>query len=384
MSKKILIIIVIIISLSTNVYADEITISEITEIITEDFDFENQNEYIDSEILYQITGYTTLKDMLSGIINGDFRLNIKDLFNNILDIVKKNFNSNIHMIISVSIISIIYSILTNTESAYLEKEIEKITFCAVYISMITILIKFTFESIRSSATIINNLITFINQFTPVFFLLITTTGGVLTSSVIYPIMLFYTSFINAVICNLVIPISSYGYILSLCSKVINTIDFSYLTNFIKKFTYFILGASFTVFGIIVSFEGITFASIDSLRFGTVKYTVSSVIPVIGKFIADSADVINGFLNIIKNSLGLLGTIAVITIMIIPSLKIFTMYLSIRICSIVIQPFADKRISEALDNTAQYIFFICICVIFTTIMLIVIIGLLLIFANNIFK
>lgn len=190
--------------------------------------------------------------------------------------------------------------------------------------------------------------------------------------------------INSVIGNFIIPLSSSGYVLTLYSKIITTVDFSYFVKFIKKFAYFILGASFTLFGIIVTFEGIAFSSIDSASANTIKYTVSSLVPVIGKFIADSADVINGFLGIIKSSFGFFGAICVITIMLVPTLKLLTMYFCVKICAVVLRPFAEPRISQALDDTAQHLFFIFSCIVFTAMMLIVMIGLILIFANNILR
>ena len=385
MIKKIIIIIIILMLFQMPVLADDsLSIDEISEDILESFNFYDSFYMTDNNNLYTLTGYNDIKELFYSMINGEFDLSLQDVFNNIISTFKNNFSEYIHIIISVTILSIIYSLIDNAGGSYLNEHIAKITFCSVYISIISILVNYAFDSVTDSIAIINNLITFINQFTPAFFLLLTTSGGIITSSVIYPIMLFYTSMINAIICNYIIPIATGGFVLSLCSKIISTIDFSYLINFIKKFTYFIIGGSFTLFGIIVSFEGIVFSSVDSVSTGAFKYTVSSLVPIIGKFIADSTDVIHGFLGIIRNSLGFMGVIIIFSIMIFPTLKILSVYLSVRLCSIIIQPFANKKISEAVNDTAHQLFFISVCIIFVTLMLIVIMGVLLIFANNIYK
>lgn len=384
MKKKICMLVTILMIIPCFVFADNTSVSQIGESLVEDLGFETLSEEIDTSAIYQITGYTNIKELFMDLLQGNFNLSIKDLFSNIITICKEHFTKYLSLTINILAISIIYSLINNAGSTYLKNNVEKITFCAVYISLITLIINAVFDSVSSSVSVINNLISFIKNFTPMFFLILSTTGGIMTSSVIYPVMLFYTSMINSVIGNFIIPLSSSGYVLTLYSKIITTVDFSYFVKFIKKFAYFILGASFTLFGIIVTFEGIAFSSIDSASANTIKYTVSSLVPVIGKFIADSADVINGFLGIIKSSFGFFGAICVITIMLVPTLKLLTMYFCVKICAVVLRPFAEPRISQALDDTAQHLFFIFSCIVFTAMMLIVMIGLILIFANNILR
>ena len=96
---------------------------------------------------------------------------------------------------------------------------------------------------------------------------------------------------------------------------------------------------------------------DGVTGKTAKFAIGALIPIAGKYLADAADAVIGCTLLIKNAAGIAAMIGIIGICIIPLIKIFAMIALYRITCILIEPIADKRISNCISemaNTLTYI------------------------------
>jgi stage III sporulation protein AE len=169
-------------------------------------------------------------------------------------------------------------------------------------------------------------------------------------------------------------------ILHFMENLLDGIDISYLTRFLKKGCAVALGALVTVFSAIIAVEGLTFAGVDGITVKAVKYATSSLVPIVGGFLSGSLDTISGFVLVIKNTVGVMGMLVVVSIVLAPAARLFLVYLALRFSAIVVQPFAEKRFSGLLDNAAECMLFIDSCVIVVGVMFIVMIALFLQLGN----
>ena len=75
---------------------------------------------------------------------------------------------------------------------------------------------------------------------------------------------------------------------------------------------------------------------------TAKAAVSTFIPVVGKILGDTVDSVIGCGNILKNSVGIIGIIVIIGIVLIPIIKIGILWFSFKLTSAVCEVIADKK------------------------------------------
>ena len=183
--------------------------------------------------------------------------------------------------------------------------------------------------------------------------------------------------------KIILPAASLGFVIELADKLNDGIRLSYLSSFIKKTAYFLLGAACTVFGAVTAFEGLVFVSADSAAIKVLKYSAGTLIPIAGKFLSDSADTVAGFLALIKNAVGLAGVIGVLIIAAAPVVKLFLYYLALKVSAVILQPFAEKSIAAAVDGAASYLMFMTVCVLASAALFIIMTGMLLNFGNYLF-
>ncbi len=334
----------------------------------------------EDNVFSEITGYPDLKSTILAMIKGEYRLSLQNIMQLIKELSFKELKNCLQLVITISVLCILYSLLSSATSSYLNENIKTSVFCAAFLSLCILLSNAVFASIQSSSAVINSLVSFMNAFIPFLLLFLSMGGGINTTAMLSPTLLFFTNLVTYIINSVIIPISTFGFIMTMADKLLSSVNITYLCSFIKKGCLFLLGACFTIFGGIVAFEGFAFSSLDGVAVKTAKYTLNTLVPVVGGFLSDSADTINGFLIIIKNSFGIVGVILICCIAFTPVIKLLCVFLSLRLSSIIIQPIANERLSQIVDAAASYLFFITTCVTACGVMFIIICGLLIYFGN----
>ena len=157
------------------------------------------------------------------------------------------------------------------------------------------------------------------------------------------------NFIGNIIQNLIIPFVLVLTSLVIISKISDKVHIDKLSKFFKSGIVWFLGIVLTVFVGVVSLEGTLSSSVDGITAKTTKAVVSSAIPVVGKILGDAVDTVLGCGIVLKNAVGLVGVVIVIGICIMPILKLFVLSVSYKLLSTVVQPIADEKIIDLLEQ-----------------------------------
>ena len=138
----------------------------------------------------------------------------------------------------------------------------------------------------------------------------------------------------------------------------------------KKGSLWTLTTVLTLFMTIASLEGGLTSSIDGVTLKAGKSIVSAVIPVVGKILGDAVDTVMGYSNIIKNAVGFIGIIVVISICVKPIINLTVLTITYKLGAALSEPIADKQVVEIIDSMAG-IFKILLGIMFASTVFIVI-------------
>lgn len=122
-----------------------------------------------------------------------------------------------------------------------------------------------------------------------------------------------------------------------------------MPKFLKSSVTWFLGVIITIFVSILSLEGTLTSNVDGLTAKGIKAATSTFVPVVGKALGESVDTVLGATSLLKNSLGLVGIIIIISICVIPIIKLTILTIGYRIASAISEPLADKKIVSLLDQ-----------------------------------
>lgn len=326
--------------------AEETSTNQILKSQEESFgisDFVKETEKYSEEFF----GDVSIQEMLNSAISG--KVDNNSLIKKILSLLGMDLTSTLKTFVSILVIILIHSILKTFAEDLTNSEVSKIIYYIQYILIVTIIIKNFSEIFQVISNTITNLIGFANVLVPLLVTLMIYTGSITTSSVIQPILLLIIEFIGKIIQDLIMPFISIIVVISIVSRISDRIQIEKISKFMKSSIVWFLGIVLTAFVGVLSLEGTLTASVDGITAKTAKAAVSSLIPVVGKILGDGVDTVLGCGVILKNAVGLIGTIIVIGICAVPIIKLATFSIMYNLLSAITEPIADGKIVKLLEE-----------------------------------
>lgn len=288
-----------------------------------------------------------LSSMLGQAIQG--KIDNNKLYKIIIKLLGKEVSSSLKILISILVIIVIHGILKAITDGLENNSVSQIIYFVQYILIVTLIMSNFSEIIKLVKDTANDLVGFINVLIPLLLTLMVYTGNITTSTVIEPIVLAISNFVGNIIADVLIPIVLIIVTFSIVSKVSERVQVEKLSKFLKSGVVWFLGIVLTVFVGVVSLEGTLSSSVDGVTAKTAKAAVSTVIPIVGKILGDVVDSVLGCGVILKNAVGFVGVIVILSICIMPIIKIGTLSIIYSLASAVVQPIADEKIVKLLDE-----------------------------------
>jgi stage III sporulation protein AE len=264
----------------------------------------------------------------------------------------KEIRSNIGLAIQIIIISLLMGLLDNLKSNFSADGVNQIAFYVCYIVLVTLIIASFVQIYDVTYDAVVEIEKFMKVLIPIIFGIIVASGGVTISSIIYPVLAFGTELVTIFMTNFLLPISMIAFALGIISNVGNKVSISRLPSLLKSVSLWCMGIVLTIFIGILSLEGTIASTVDGVTVKTAKFLFSGSIPVVGKLLGDSIDVILGSTLIIKDAIGFIGIAVLFGMALVPIIKVVVVIGIYQILSAIIEPFSDKRICKCLSDTAE--------------------------------
>lgn len=187
-------------------------------------------------------------------------------------------------------------------------------------------------------------------------------GGFTSSAALYSGTMLFNTILSTAIFKLVLP-CLYVYIcLAVATSVLTQAHLHELQKFFKWLITWILKIVLYVFTGYMSITGVVSGSVDASAIKATKITLSGVVPVIGNLISDASETILVSAGLIKNSIGVYGLLAILSVLIGPFLQIGVQYLLLKLTGSVCGIFGIKQSTDLIKNFSTVMGMIlgCIC------------------------
>ncbi|MCX8129021.1 MAG: stage III sporulation protein AE [Clostridia bacterium] len=295
--------------------------------------------------------------IVSDALKGKFEFSFSGFFNAIMKYVFKELYFNVDVLIKLIILVIFCAILRNLQTSFLSESVGELAFYACYIVLVSVMIISLDTALDLGRDIIDKMVSFMHASIPVLITLLVSGGNFTSAGIFQPILIVIVEISATVIRNVFLPLIFLSVILSVVDNISDKIQVSRLAQFLKQVSGWALGLILTVFIGVISIQGSLGAVVDGVTSKTAKFAIGALIPVAGKYLADAADAVVGCTLLIKNAAGIATMIGIIAICIVPLLKIFVLLLLYRITCILIEPIAEKRITNCINEMAGSLTFI---------------------------
>ena len=223
------------------------------------------------------------------------------------------------IILTVLIVSILHNISS-------KKHVIDIT-ATVILSII--LIEPSGNLIQYAIDTVTQLCEYAKLLLPVMTAALAAQGGVTTASALCASTLFFISFLSWLIGNLLLPMIYICISVSIAKNALgeNLLEGMHkLINWCMSWTLKILLYIFTGY---LSVTGVVSGTVDAQSLKAAKITIAGFVPVVGSIVSDASEAILVSASIMKNSVGIYGLFAILSLWLAPFLKIGVRYLLLK-------------------------------------------------------
>ena len=318
-----------------------------------------------SELAEEITGHASFAELTDAIVNGTLTPQdniVGKLINLIIGDIRRSF-AYIASVIGFCILS---SCIKGSQIRLSGGAVE-ISFLVCYCIVAGFLLGILHLAVDIALKAADDIVTFTKLSLPAYIGIVTSTGvNVKMSEGIFLVMV---NTISTYAGSYMINAFFYIGILTIISNMSKEIHITKLINITRQILFWVLGFLLTVFAGMTSLSGINMSKAMGSGMRAVKYTIGHTIPVVGGFLADSAELILASATVFKGAFGTAGIVILFVLCMIPVAKLFVIGFLLKLASGLTEPFCDKSICDTVFSVGQSIVHIMVCVILMTVMFI---------------
>ncbi|NLL04526.1 MAG: stage III sporulation protein AE [Clostridiaceae bacterium] len=356
--KKIIVIYISLLILCIS-FPIQISSREITEheIIEEQAQSQEINSIEDklkktmNEEFYEILPDYDPENLIKDVAKGEFKFDIASIFNRVLMFLFKEVYSNIDILIKLVVLVIICAVLKNLQSSFMSKSVGELAFYVCYIVLVSVLMVSFNSALKAGVEIIDAMVNFMYISIPVLITLLISGGNITSGGVLQPVLIMIVQFTATIIKTVFVPLIILSTVISIVNNVSDKVQVARLAAFLKNITTWSLGLILTLFVAVVSLQGSLGAVVDGVTSKTAKFAISAFIPVAGKYLADAADAVVGCTLLIKNAVGVAIMLGIVSISLIPILKMLAIIALYKLACVFLEPVAENRIVKCIGEVS---------------------------------
>lgn len=344
MKQKIIIIFLAIIFLSFILNRTFAT-NEITEI-SESMDLDGM-----LNTLKEYTSDIDLDKMLDDLLEGkgvEYNLLLSGVLNRLFGEIRTSIKTVIYMAVVLVLLGIIKSLELDKDGT-----IEKVVSIVGFLIIVTMLLKNYGNNLNLFKETVSTLTKIVSVISPVMLSILIATGEVVTSGVIGPVLLFLTGALGNIVNNIIIPLLTISLVFNIITNCRTAVKLEKLSSMCKSSAMWIVSVAFALFLGVLELESSISTSVDGVTVKTTQAAVSNLVPVVGKFLSDSLEVVMGASELIGKSVGAIGIIVLVMVLVIPLIKLLVIGLVYKFLEAFSEAIVmDESISKIIGGFAK--------------------------------
>lgn len=168
---------------------------------------------------------------------------------------------------------------------------------------------------------------------PVLSAAVSASGGILSASVRQVATVFFCDILIAVIEKIFLPLLSLMILLSAADAVLPDHHFAAICEAVRKGMTWLLTGSLLLFTGYLTISGAAAGAADNLTAQLTRSAISAAVPVVGGIISEATGSVLAGASVLKSSIGIFGTLAVLAVCLTPFLSLGFQYLLYKLAAL---------------------------------------------------
>ena len=273
----------------------------------------------------------------------------------------------------ILIICIIIGLLKNLSSSFGKKSISDISLLVCTMIIIGISInsfRLAYDLCIDSVT---TMVSTMEILTPILLGILISTGSIASGTIMSPVVIGAVSGTGIIIKRIILPAMFAATILVLVNCLTEKDYVNKLSKLLRNAAVAVTGLILAVLSGIISVQGLITDASDGLLINTAKYSLSTFIPIVGGFTADTAELFIRCMSTIKSIVGVFGIITLVLVILVPLIKLLIIALIYKITAAATEPICAGKISDGLNDMGSCIVSLSAVMFFTALLFIIFIS-----------
>ena len=348
---------------------NQIDFSSLNQIVSE---FQNNDT--------NIFAIDNVKSKVYSIISGESAVSYSSVFAGLLSGIVEEIVRYLPLLSLIIAIGVISNLLSGVKSKFNEKSTNNLIHLVCFLAVVILMTGMISGLSKTTDTAINGMVSQMNILFPILLTMMVGVGAGASASVFQPVVAILSTYVADFFKYLVLPLFMLSFVFGIISGLSDNIKLDKFNSFLSSLFKWCVGIVFTLFFAVFTLQGISAGKFDSLSIRTTKYTIKSYVPVMGGYLSDGMDLILSSTILIKNSLGLVGALMIITTILSPIIEIVIFSLMLKLVSAILQPMGNNKTSNFLSSTSKSVTMLSSCIIAIGFMYLISIGLVMTTSN----
>lgn len=328
----------------TNVQAQE----EQLDTYMEELDLQSIQESVD-ELLPEEK--LNIREILSQLLQGKIPVTEETVRSIAENTVISEFKKQRTRIVQIFILAIAASVFSSFTGIFSEGKVQEISFYMTYLLLFTLLLDNYRELEEVSGNTMEGILQFMRLLLPVYLLASSLAARQMTAIGFYEVTLFMITLIQSLIQYLLLPGIGCYILIAMLNNVTRKEYLSRMTELVKTGIGWLLKTLLALVIGIQTIQRILFPALDQVK-NSIWIRAGGAIPVVGNTLSSVTETLLGTAAVLKNAVGVTGMLILAYICIRPVLRLVICVLLYKLVSALIQPVADPRFSECVDDMAD--------------------------------
>jgi len=290
----------------------------------------------------------SFRDAARGLSEGTDSGFLHTLWQGLVRFVFGEARNSLSVPLTIAGLAVLCSLLGNLGG---EKSVSEVAFFLAYATCIGLASAAVGDAAELARRAAQDMSTFTGAAMPALAVLSVSAGSP-SAAALHPALLSTAAAASLLLNRVGIPALYISLALSVVGNLSNRSPLRTLSAVVRKTALWIVCGSLTLFSAVISVTGYAAGTLDGVTAKGIKYAASSLVPVLGGILSESAEAVSLSALTIKNAAGAAGMLLLLLLTLYPVIKTIITSLLYRLAAAVASPAADGRICTALSDMAD--------------------------------
>lgn len=258
---------------------------------------------------------------------------------------------NSRLLAQLLVLVVICALLENLHSALAPNGSGRLAYIACYLVLAAIALASFASAMGLARDTLDRLVQFKQALLPTMLALLASSGAPASAALLHPVVLTAVFAVSVIVSDLVFPLIYATAVLDLVGHISDRFRISGMVDLLRQASLGLLGVTLTLFIGVMAVQRAAGGVADSVTLRTAKYVTSTFIPLVGKILADTVEMVYASSFALRSILGVAGSVVIFVTVGFPLVKVVALILVYRLASALAQPVGGTPLAACLRSIA---------------------------------